>query len=137
MPISLSQLKAMLAARRAAPAFSNDGNLAEKRKEAKENGWPVPRVRKFAGMDVVIENPKGSARSGVDKSGKPWSVTMQSDYGYLRRANGQDGEGLDVFLGPDERAENVYVIHQNQPDTGKYDEDKCMAGFGSPEAAKA
>lgn len=35
------------------------------------------------GLDISIENPKGSFRSGVDKDGKPWSVKMPSHYGYI------------------------------------------------------
>lgn len=46
-----------------------------------------------------------------------------------------DGDELDVFLGPDPKAPEVYVIHQCFPDTGMYDEDKVMLGFPSYEAA--
>lgn len=61
---------------------------------------------------------------------------MQHDYGYVNRTKGADGEGIDVYLGPNEQADNAYVIHQNHPDTGAYDEDKVMLGFDSPDAAK-
>jgi hypothetical protein len=62
---------------------------------------------------------------------------MNHDYGFLRRGTGADGEGLDVFLGPDQKARNVHVIHQNNPDTGKYDEDKVMLGWNDPDEARA
>ena len=93
--------------------------------------------RTFAGIDVEIENPVGSVRSGKDRLGKPWRVTMKHAYGFIERATGSDGEGLDVFLGDDPKARNAYVIHQNDPHTGRYDEDKVVLGAGSPEAAKS
>ena len=41
------------------------------------------------------------------------------------------------YIGDNENAKNVYIIHQNDPVTNKYDEDKCMLGFDSLESAKA
>lgn len=103
---------------------------------AAEDVSPAPKTRKFGGLSIAIEHPKGSIRSGKDRFGKSWSIRMNNDYGFIRRANGADGEGLDVYLGPDQSAPEAYVIHQNEPDMGRYDEDKVMLGFGSPEAAK-
>jgi len=37
------------------------------------------------GLDITIENPKGSTRSGVDNNGKAWSTEMKHDYGYIRK----------------------------------------------------
>lgn len=91
---------------------------------------------KFRGLDISIENRKGSIRSGIDKNGKPWSVKMTYDYGYIRRSQGVDGDHVDCFVGPDLDAKFVYVIHRQDPDTKAYDEDKCMIGFSSPKVAK-
>ena len=99
--------------------------------------YPKPTSMKFAGMDIAVENPAGSLRSGVNRKGKKWAVKMTHPYGFIRKANGADGEGLDCFIGRNAKATNVYVIHQNDPETGSYDEDKCMIGFDSPEQAKA
>lgn len=44
--------------------------------------------------------------------------------------------GIDVYLGPNQEAKNVFIIHQNDPDTGKYDEDKVMLGFDNKNIAK-
>ncbi|KAA6341290.1 hypothetical protein EZS27_010877, partial [termite gut metagenome] len=38
------------------------------------------------GFDIAIENPKGSVRSGTDKNGTKWSITMKNSYGYFNRA---------------------------------------------------
>lgn len=88
---------------------------------------------KIDGFDITIENPKGSVRSGVDKDGKPWSVTMNNSYGYIRGTEGVDGDHIDVFVG--DNGENVYVVDQINSD-GSFDEHKVMYGFNSEEDAR-
>jgi len=90
----------------------------------------------FQGLDISIENKKGSVRRGVDKDGHKWATKMHYDYGYARKTEGKDGDFLDIYLGPDKDSKKVYIVHQNDPVTGKYDEDKCMLGFDSAEEAK-
>lgn len=92
---------------------------------------------KFRGLDISIETDKGSTRKGVDPNGKAWAVTMNYPYGYIRGTEGNDGDHVDCYVGPSLDAPNVYIVHQNFPDTGKYDEDKCMLGFDSARDAKA
>lgn len=101
--------------------------------------FPLERRTKFQGMNISIENDVGSVRSGIDKhTGKRWSVKMKHPYGYIRMTQGVDGDHVDCFIGPNEDAENAYVIHQNDVHTGSFDEDKVMLGFDSlPEAKKA
>lgn len=91
---------------------------------------------KFQGFDIKVETPAGGIRSGVDKDGKPWQTVMIYDYGYIKRSEGLDGDHVDVYVGPDDSAEYVYVVHQVRPETGNYDEDKCMMGFATADAAK-
>lgn len=91
---------------------------------------------KFRGLNISIENRKGSTRSGVSKEGVPWKVTMTAPYGYFRNSMGVDGDHVDCFVGPNEMAKQVYVIHAKNPSTGKYDEDKVMVGFESAIEAK-
>lgn len=90
---------------------------------------------KIDGFDITIENPKGSVRSGVDGDGKPWSVTMNNTYGYIRGTEGVDGDHIDIFLGEHMEAPNVYVVDQVKQD-GSFDEHKVMYGFNSALAAK-
>lgn len=90
----------------------------------------------FAGLNISIENRKGSIRTGVSDNGKEWKTKMKYPYGYIRGTIGVDGDHLDCYLGSNEHAEFVYIIHQNDPETGKYDEDKCMLGFDSLEEAR-
>lgn len=94
------------------------------------------RIRLY-GMDISIENKKGSYRSGTDKDGHKWKTLMHYDYGYIRGTVGTDKDHLDCYVGPDKKANKVYVIHQNDPVTHKYDEDKCMLCFSSAADAKA
>ena len=89
------------------------------------------------GLDVSIETPAGSVRSGKDPDGKLWEVTMTHDYGYLRKTVGVDGDHVDVFLGPDHKAMYVYVVHTRKaPDFKVFDEDKAFLDFSSADHAR-
>jgi hypothetical protein len=90
---------------------------------------------KLHGLDITIENPKGSIRRGVGPDGKPWEVEMPAAYGYIRRTEGADGDHVDAYIGPDPRSDRVFLIDQHEPGGGKFDEHKVMAGF--PDAASA
>lgn len=89
------------------------------------------------GLDVSIENPRGSVRSGVDAGGKTWSHTMSDHYGYVRGTVGADGDHVDVYVGPKPEARRVFVVDQIHQDTGKFDEHKAMMGFASKRDALA
>ncbi|MGN4997380.1 LPD38 domain-containing protein [Aeromonas sp. 80P] len=88
------------------------------------------------GLDIALENPKGSTRSGTDKDGKAWQSTMAHDYGYIKRTMGADGDHVDVFIGDQPDSEMVYVVDQVDPKTGKFDEHKVMMGFADERAAR-
>jgi len=77
----------------------------------------------WQGLTIVIENPKGSIRSGDG-----WEIEMQHDYGYFSRSEGKDGDQVDVFLGPDRHSELVFVVNQVDPGSGKFDEHKVVLG---------
>ncbi|GHU65037.1 hypothetical protein FACS189447_03260 [Spirochaetia bacterium] len=100
------------------------------------SGYKLQGRTKVQGMDISIENKKGSVRSGTDKDGHDWSIKMNYDYGYIRGTVGRDKDHLDCYIGPDPESETVFIIRQNHPDTGKYDEDKVMLGFNSIEEAR-
>ena len=88
------------------------------------------------GLNITIENPKGSTRSGKDASGKEWSVTMQNDYGYIRGTKAVDGDHIDIFLSDNPTSGNVYVVDAIDQKTGAFDESKVMYGFNSLEEAR-
>ena len=91
----------------------------------------------FQGLPISIENKKGSVRQGVDKvTGKPWRTLMKFDYGYIRKSDGVDGDAVDCYIGPNENAKYAFVINQNDPNSGKFDEQKVMLGWDNSEDAK-
>jgi hypothetical protein len=104
--------------------------------EKKQCAWPKKEKAKFNGVSIVVENPAGTKRCGEDEDGNPWQTTMMYAYGYIKGTEGADGEEVDVYLGPNEDAPYVYVVHQNNPETGDYDEDKVMLGFETAKEAK-
>ena len=87
------------------------------------------------GYNITLENPKGSERSGTDKGGNKWSVTMNNDYGYIRGTEGVDGDHIDVFLSDTPESGKVFVVDQVNED-GSFDEHKVMYGFDTLEDAR-
>lgn len=91
------------------------------------------------GLNIAIENPEGSVRSGTSQDGTNWQNTMSCHYGYIKDTLGADGDELDVFVKPridPEFSGNVYVIKQvNQ--NGEFDEHKVVLGADDAHEAKA
>lgn len=105
--------------------------------KAHATGYPLRGRMKYFGMDISLENKAGDVREGTDADGHAWKRTMHFDYGYVRGTEGVDGDHLDVYIGPDTtNAREAYIVHQLDPVTGKYDEDKVMLGFSSQTQAK-
>lgn len=106
--------------------------------QIKEGNYPKGHVR-LHGLDISIENPKGSVRSGVDADGAPWQTELKSHYGYVRRTEGNDGEQLDVFIGPN--ASNaelpVFVVNQRKVSGKGFDEHKAILGVSSHAEAES
>lgn len=90
---------------------------------------------KIYGLNITIENPKGSIRRGIGKDGKPWETVLPADYGYFKKTEAADGEHIDCYIGPKHGSPRVYCIDQIEKDSGKYDEVKCMLGFMNIEDA--
>lgn len=94
------------------------------------------------GMDITIENPKGSIRTELRPENAPedwepsFSNEMKSHYGYFAQTEGKDGDQIDVFVGPNPKANRAYIVDQVDPETGDFDESKVMMGFNSLEEAK-
>lgn len=91
---------------------------------------------KWHGLDISIENPKGSERSGTNKDGKEWRSVMPAHYGYFKRSIGADGDHIDCYLGENENSKRVYVIDQKDDSTGKFDEHKIMLNYGDRDEAE-
>lgn len=115
-------------------ATSPTNNLPEPTEAQKEAGnYKLGHIN-VQGLDVSIENPKGSIRRGTDPDGNAWESEMANHYGYIRRTEGADGEPVDVFVGDNIESDRVFIIDQGNPD-GTFDEHKVMIGFDSEQEA--
>lgn len=93
--------------------------------------------RKYNGMDISIENPVGSIRSGVSKDGHEWHIKMNHAYGYIRKTLGRDKDQIDIFIKPGTKeTEKVFIVNQINPKTKTFDEHKVMLGFITEDEAK-
>lgn len=134
------------------PAVAEPAGIDEQAHQAATsptNGHPEPtpaqieagNYRKghvrFQGLDISVENPRGSERSGTRPDGTEWRHTMSDHYGYIRRTEGADGEQVDVYLGPDESSQRVFVVDQVNQQDGTFDEHKVMLGYPDRAAAVA
>lgn len=125
---------ANVAARRALDA------AAQKAATSNQNDTPQPSEAqakagkyakgnlKFDGLDIAVENPVGSTRSGTDPDGNKWSVDMSAHYGFVRRTMGADGDQVDVYIAQNAKAgAPVFVVDQHNDD-GSFDEHKVVLG---------
>ncbi|MFN4367321.1 MAG: PLxRFG domain-containing protein [Acinetobacter sp.] len=90
---------------------------------------------KFHGLDIAVENPRGSERRGTDPDGKEWAHTMSDHYGYIKKTTGADNEHIDTYIGRNPESEQIFVVDQIDQKTGRFDEHKVMMGFNSQEEA--
>lgn len=98
---------------------------------------PKEKSLHFDGLDLVIEWPAGSVRTGKSKkTGKGWEMPMHAHYGRIKGTMSPDGEDLDFFMNPDpEPGSDVYVVHCMRPGGSTYDEDKIMLGYATKRSA--
>ncbi len=139
--------QAQAIAEKSQPPGTSDPNAASakkpppsKTKPAGLSALPMPVARmEFRGIPIAVENPKGTIRVWHSDDGKQiGATTMLADYGYIEGQRGSDKEELDCYVGDDENAAEVYVIHQlAAPDFESHDEDKIFLGMPSADAAKA
>jgi hypothetical protein len=101
--------------------------------QAEAGNYRKPRIRSH-GMEIAIENPKGTRR-------KPEWPELCAHYGYISRIGNQsasdakDGDKVDVFLCDSHpESEIVFVIDQEKPD-GRFDEHKVVMGAISEDQA--
>jgi len=92
---------------------------------------------KVHGLDITIENPKGSTRSGTAPDGKKWKSRLPNHYGYIRRTEGGDGDHVDVYVGPHLKSPHVFIIDQHDLKSASWDEHKVFIGFGNKAHALA
>ena len=87
----------------------------------------------WRGLTLLIETAEGE-----DRSGPGWRVTMPAHYGEVAGTiSALDNDPVDVFVGPDLDAPQVFVVHQKHPGTQAIDEDKVIIGVPNAAAAEA
>ncbi|MFZ2770072.1 MAG: hypothetical protein WAZ50_03025 [Minisyncoccia bacterium] len=93
------------------------------------------------GLDITIENPAGSTRSGTDETGRDWSTKLKHHYGYIKGTEARDKDHIDVFVKPGTDQTNdkgkVFVVDQKNTATGRFDESKILIGFDSLSTARS
>lgn len=109
-----------------------DTNPTEAQKEA--GNYKKGHI-KIDGLDITIEQPKGSIRRGTDANGKQWESEMHNTYGYIRGTESVDGDHIDIFLSDNPTEGKVFVVDQVNKD-GSFDEHKVMYGFPDMESAR-
>lgn len=118
-------------------ATSPTNDLPEPTQAQKDAGNYKKGRIKLHGLNISIENPKGSTRSGTDADGNEWQTQMQHHYGDIKATTGADGDAIDVFVGDKPDSQKVFVVDQVDPKTGEFDEAKAMMGFDTVEEAEA
>jgi len=103
--------------------------------EEKENDSYDKGEFEWNGLTIAIENPKGSTRSGQDKDGNEWSVTMPAHYGEFIGVHSKDKDPLDVYMGDMPESDLVFVVNQRKKDSDVFDEHKVMCGFQDEQSA--
>jgi hypothetical protein len=132
----LQQERAQQYAQEIAIARDAQDALEERLGGQEKRSYRLQGHTEYQGLPIAIENRRGSVRKGKDRDGNEWRTKMKHPYGYLKGTKGADGEGVDVYVGPDKDAPNAFVVHQRDKETKKYDEDKVMLGFRSKREAK-
>lgn len=91
---------------------------------------------KLYGLDITIENPAGSKRSGIDPDGKPWECIIPAHYGFFKRTMGSDGDHVDCYIGESPESERVFIVDQMDLMTGCFDEHKTVLATLNEEEAR-
>jgi len=118
-------------------AHGHEVNTAPSEAQAEAGNYKKAHVQ-LDGLDISIENPAGSTRSGKDKTGKSWQTEMKADYGYIKGSTGYDKDHVDVFMAPGYQGgtETAYIVDQYNDD-GSFDEHKVVMGATSEADAMA
>jgi len=77
--------------------------FSEGHKKPDESELGIKRM--FGNIVINVEYLAGTERIGIDKKGKEWRSKMKYDYGFISSIEGEDGEGLDTYLGPNQERE--------------------------------
>jgi hypothetical protein len=114
-------------------ATSSNNTLPEPTEAQKDAGNYQKGHTTIAGLNISIENAAGTKR-------RPEWGNLADHYGYIKGSIDNTGEQADVFIKPGtpkDYAGPVFVVTQNDPKTGKFDEFKSIIGYATPAEAEA
>lgn len=116
---------------------SSQNDLPNPSQEDKENNNYQTGNVEIAGLQIAIENPAGSIRSGVSEDGTTWQTEMKHHYGYIENTLGSDGDEIDVFVkaGLTHFNGKVFIVRQLDKN-GEFDEHKLVLGADNADEAK-
>jgi hypothetical protein len=117
-----------------AAARSSDGDIDRVSHLVQANGNYKKGHVWIQGLDISIENEKGSTRGEKTDKGIEWQVRMPSHYGYIRGTLGADKMQVDCYIGKHPNSDMVWVVDQNKVSPkgkikDKFDEHKVFIGF--------
>lgn len=134
---SLASAAAAAIDERANDAATSDTNdLPEPTDAQKEAGNYAKGHVRLHGLDIAIENPRGSTRRGTSPEGVQWESTMAHHYGYIKGSLGNDGDQVDTFIGQNPESTRAFVVDQIDPKTGRFDEHKVVLGADNIDQAR-
>jgi superfamily II DNA or RNA helicase len=96
----------------------------------------VKKTVEFQGLKIKVDRPKGFIMFGEDSKGEEWKRKYKVDYGFIPKTVGGDGDGLDVFIGPNKKSKKAFWAVQRKDD-GTFDEYKVFVGFDNRDEAVA
>jgi len=101
-----------------------------------EGRAPRRERRDFHGVPIIIEFRKGDIKPGHDPE-DGFGFEQLADYGFIPgTTTNEEGEGLDVYIGPDPESERVFVVALMNPhDLDTFMEYKVLLGWDSHHAA--
>ena len=114
-------------------AFGSNPTPTPTDAQCKAGNYKLGRIT-LHGMDIAIEQPRGTYRTGIDAGGKHWTTRMAAHYGYIAGTKGNDGDEVDCFIGFYPQSEQAFDI--NQDVAGRYDEHKIKLCFPDEENAR-
>jgi len=89
-------------------------------------------------IPIVIEFKKGDHKPNKRDPSDTWGFEQLADYGFIpNTTSNEEGEGIDVFLGPDLQSERVFLVALMEPDdTATFMEYKVMLGWSTHKEAE-
>lgn len=94
------------------------------------------KTRVHGPFKFMIDRPKGYVKSWPRPDGSKKTFVYPCDYGYFPGVNGEDGEGLDAFVGSGTHYECFQKLKKNDDGQDVLDETKFLIGVSDEERRK-